>query len=487
MSGSPTVISQGQPNNGYYDAIAVNTASNNYFVSVFNGNTSSYIYRETFGIAPVFTAASQVATVNTNAIISSIGVDSLNNILYFTDGQYLYSDKFGSSFSNTPVQSAIATFPSGVNSMVFDQADSTIYAGGASYTGSIGFHPSTSSLTLQKNYIYKITGVTKNVTSINAGNISTIAVPASYGGLKAMALDTATDTLYFVTDDPIHPSADDVAGIYAMTLTGASAGHISTVWSQNFGATPSSPLAEISSITIAPLTGDYYVTARSSGGGEIYSGNVGSSAAPVAMLTPQTSGQDSTTYPIATAIVDPPSISGISVTQVNGSSTSTGTVTTNGTVTIAVTFSQTVNVTGTPTLALNDGGTASYSSGSGGGTLLFTYTAAAGQNTSALAVTSVSGTIKNGAGTSASLSISTTTFTGLVVETTPPSITLSGTSTEAVQGGGSIAVLGATPHHHRRLQHTDQRHHRFVRLSERRCARHQRRHQRHVRFRQNHL
>ena len=44
---------------------------------------------------------------------------------------------------------------------------------------------------------------------------------------------------------------------------------------------------------------------------------------------------------------------------------------------------------GTPTLTLNDGGTATYTGGSGSNTLSFSYTVAAGQNTAALAVTAV--------------------------------------------------------------------------------------------------
>ena len=42
---------------------------------------------------------------------------------------------------------------------------------------------------------------------------------------------------------------------------------------------------------------------------------------------------------------------------------------------------------GTPTLTLNDGGTATYTGGSGTNALTFSYTVAAGQNTADLAVT----------------------------------------------------------------------------------------------------
>jgi hypothetical protein len=61
---------------------------------------------------------------------------------------------------------------------------------------------------------------------------------------------------------------------------------------------------------------------------------------------------------------------------------STGDLGVGDTVTLTVTFSEAVTVAdGTPILTLNDGGTASYSSGSGTKALTFTYTVAAGENT----------------------------------------------------------------------------------------------------------
>ena len=59
-------------------------------------------------------------------------------------------------------------------------------------------------------------------------------------------------------------------------------------------------------------------------------------------------------------------------------------------VTLTVNLSQAVAVAGgTPTLTLNDGGTATYTGGSGTDALNFSYTVAAGQNTTALGVTAV--------------------------------------------------------------------------------------------------
>ena len=54
------------------------------------------------------------------------------------------------------------------------------------------------------------------------------------------------------------------------------------------------------------------------------------------------------------------------------------------TVTLTLNINEAVTVAGgTPTLTLNDGGTATYTGGSGSNALTFSYTVAAGQNTSA--------------------------------------------------------------------------------------------------------
>ena len=68
------------------------------------------------------------------------------------------------------------------------------------------------------------------------------------------------------------------------------------------------------------------------------------------------------------------------------------------TVTLTLNMSEAATVTGTPTLTLNDGGTATYVSGSGSNALVFSYTVLAGQNTAALQATAVNGTITDLAG-----------------------------------------------------------------------------------------
>nr|WP_051390220.1 hypothetical protein [Bradyrhizobium sp. Ec3.3] len=111
------------------------------------------------------------------------------------------------------------------------------------------------------------------------------------------------------------------------------------------------------------------------------------------------------------------------------------------TVTLTLGFNEAVTVTGTPTLKLNDGGTATYVSGSGTGTLTFkTTVASTDTNTSALAITGVNlptgSSIKDASGVAANLAGAVKTFTGLQIDPILPAVTQAtaspGTGTELV-------------------------------------------------------
>ena len=120
----------------------------------------------------------------------------------------------------------------------------------------------------------------------------------------------------------------------------------------------------------------------------------------------QTGPQIDTATPAVTSVV----ASGTGITAGSGDLAS-GSV-----VKLTVDLSEAVTVAGgTPTLTLNNGGTASYSSGSGTNALTFTYTVAPGQNAADLAVTAFnqgSATITNSAGTAANMSGVTTSISG---------------------------------------------------------------------------
>jgi hypothetical protein len=99
-------------------------------------------------------------------------------------------------------------------------------------------------------------------------------------------------------------------------------------------------------------------------------------------------------------------------------------------------------------LRLNDGGTASYTSGSGTSTLTFTYTVAAGQNTADLAVNALAlngATIKDGAGNNAVLSGAVTNPPGILqIDTKAPTITSIVTSGAGITNGNGDLAAGKT-------------------------------------------
>ncbi len=136
-----------------------------------------------------------------------------------------------------------------------------------------------------------------------------------------------------------------------------------------------------------------------------------------------------------------PAVSSVAATG-TGITGGTGDLNAGHVVTLTVNLSEAVTVAGgTPTLTLNDGGTATYVSGSGTSALTFTYTVAAGQNAANLAVTAVNlgtATVTDGAGNAANLAGAVTTLTGLQIDTTTPSV-----SSVAATGTG-ITLAPAT-------------------------------------------
>ena len=115
-----------------------------------------------------------------------------------------------------------------------------------------------------------------------------------------------------------------------------------------------------------------------------------------------------------------------SVRQVT-SSPSTGHEVPGNTITLTLNFSAAVTVTGAPALTLNDGGTATYKSGSGTNALTFTYTVGASDSiVTDLAITQVNlptgATIKDAGGNAANLTNALTTLWGLAVDPPPSGV-----------------------------------------------------------------
>ncbi len=140
-----------------------------------------------------------------------------------------------------------------------------------------------------------------------------------------------------------------------------------------------------------------------------------------------------------------PAVSSVAATG-TGITGGTGDLNAGHVVTLTVNLSEAVTVAGgTPTLTLNDGGVATYVSGSGTSALTFTYTVAAGQNVANLAVTAVNlgtATVKDGAGNAANLAGAVTTLTGLQIDTTTPSVSSVAATGSGISGGAGDLNAG---------------------------------------------
>jgi hypothetical protein len=192
----------------------------------------------------------------------------------------------------------------------------------------------------------------------------------------------------------------------------------------------------------AESLGDYTVTinwgdGQSSAGSIVEAGGVfavlGSHqyANPGTYTVTTSIGHDSAPAATATsATVVASVVLGVSSTAANG------VYTTGARIPISVTFDATEAVTGTPELMLDDGGVATYSSGSGTATLTFTYAVASGQDAnpldeaSAAALVLNGGTITDNLGHVANLALPAPGRTGalgvnkdIVVDTTLPAVT----------------------------------------------------------------
>ena len=137
-----------------------------------------------------------------------------------------------------------------------------------------------------------------------------------------------------------------------------------------------------------------------------------------AVTNPAGTLQIDTTAPVVTSVVTSgPGIDGSGNGDVNAGHV----------ITLTVNMSEAVTVAGgTPTLSLSNGGTASYTGGTGTSVLSFSYTVGAGQDTGDLAVTSFNlngATLQDAASNSANLSGAVTNPAGtLQIDTTAPAV-----------------------------------------------------------------
>ncbi len=254
----------------------------------------------------------------------------------------------------------------------------------------------------------------------DAGNNAVLTgADASFTGLQ---VDTTAPT---VTSDTASPATGDyttgqaisftLATSEAVTVTGSPVLTLNDGGTASYNAAASTSTSLVFSTTVA--AGQNVATLAVTGvtlptGATIQDG-AGNNAVLTGADASFTGLQVDTTAPTVTS---------------DTASPATGDYTTGQAISFTLATSEAVTVTGTPTLTLNDGGTASYNAAASTSTsLVFSTTVAAGQNAATLAVTGVTlptgATIQDGAGNNAVLTGADTSFTGLQVDTTAPTVT----------------------------------------------------------------
>ena len=226
---------------------------------------------------------------------------------------------------------------------------------------------------------------TANASGSGAWSFATGTLAQGANALTAMAVDTAGDvsslsTAFNVTNGAAGPAApitvpvivdDTVTGTNQVILTGTGEANstVSVFDSALLGTTTVNASGIWTYTTPVLVNGDnsFAVITTDAAGNTSAASNY---VEPVINLP----------GPTATSVV----ASGTGIT--NGS----GDLNAGHVVTFTIAMTEDVTVAGgTPTLTLSDGGTATYTGGSGNNVLTFSYTVAVGQNTTDLAVTAV--------------------------------------------------------------------------------------------------
>ncbi len=280
------------------------------------------------------------------------------------------------------------------------------------------------------------TGATYVVHEGDEGNtIEVVATATNDNGVTASATSTPTATVVdaapTLTTPVISGTAQEGQTLTASATAGEADDTVTYQW-----------FSSADSYTHAIGTGATYV---------VQAGDEGNAIEVVATAT-NDNGVTVSATSTPTIVAPPPTV--ISIVA----SPSTGDKNTGAVITLTVTMSRNVTVTGTPALTLNDGGVATYQSGSGSNTLVFTYTVANAQNAAALAVTgnNLNGStiaITDQSGQQADLSGADVTFAGLAIGATVSSITANPPSgdlgpgktvTFTVTMSEAVTVSGAT-------------------------------------------
>jgi hypothetical protein len=333
---------------------------------------------------------------------------------------------------------------SGQTSYLFTRGDSSVGFSGSGTTGNVSgfdvvtnFTPGQTVLSSQIDYdsvVVGTTAVSRNHSNLEVHTGGTVTSDSITNGMVSFN-DSHSNTAVALT------STGDVAAAVQFLL-------------DNDNGTTGTALAFVA--TINGVSNTYVFIQGSNSGGS----SSGSSDVVIDLQNTVATSLSAANDLLSVLDTSTPGIASIA-TSGSGISGGSGAVDAGKTVTFTVTMSENVAVTGTPIIALNDGGTATYQSGSGTNALVFTYTVAAGDTASDLALTSSGislngGTIQDLAGNTANLSAAVNYTPGgtLVVDTTAPVVaktgfnghTVSGTDSDV--GGSGVASVHVTDSTH---------------------------------------
>ena len=361
---------------------------------------------ENTGVAIVTTAP----TVTTLTDVTSTGTTALDagKSITFTVDTSEAVNAVGSALTLSNGATAAYTSGSGGSTLTFTY---TVAAGDASTTD------------------LKVTGYSGTIAD-TAGNALAAATVTENTGVAIVTTAPTVTTLTDVTSTGT--TALDAGKSITFTVdTSEAVNAVGSALTLSNGATA----AYTSGSGGSTLTFTYTVAAGDASTTDLkvtgYSGTIADTAGnalAAATVTENTGVAIVTTAPTVTTLTDV---------------TSTGTTALDAgkSITFTVDTSEAVNAVGSA-LTLSNGATAAYTSGSGGSTLTFTYTVAAGDaSTTDLKVTGYSGTIADTAG-NALAAATVTENTGVAIVTTAPTVTtltdVTSTGTTALDAGKSI-------------------------------------------------
>jgi len=312
-------------------------------------------------------------------------------------------------------------------------SNSTLIASGPSAAASP--YPSTITVSGLTGAVSNVTVTLNNLTHASVGDLGLLLVSPSGASLLIQGEMGGSNVMNNVT--------------YTLSDAGASALPTNSAWAA--GTYKPTASAAPSFLSPAPMSYNASAPAGASTFASTFNGTApnGSWNLYVQSFGANILGFFTGGWSVTITTAPPPSVTNVSSTALNGA------YDVGGVIPITIQFTAAVNVTGTPQLALNSGGTASYSSGSGTDTLTFSYTVAAGQNSADLDYTSTTalslngGTIKDASNTNAVLTLPAPGAAGslgankaIVIDTTAPSVTdVSSTTTNGTYGVGAVISI----------------------------------------------